>query len=102
MSNLSPADVTAAVVSKDGDAAAVKPMKGGAVLSPLPLSGGRRKTKRLSKKVLRMLKGMSKKKLAKLMKGGVDENGEEDPMITGSGKKKGKTARKSRRSTLLY
>lgn len=100
MSNLSPAEVTAAVVSKDGDAAAVKPMKGGAVLSPLPLSGGRRKTKRLSKKVLRMLKGMSKKKLAKLMKGGVEEG--EDAEGAVGGRKRGKTARRTRRSTLLY
>ena len=52
-------------------AAAVTPMKGGMVLSPLPLSGGgRRKTKKLSKKVLNMFKKGSRSKLMKLMKGG--------------------------------
>ena len=50
-------------------ATAVTPMKGGAVLSPLPLSGGRR-TKKLSKKVLNMFKKGSRSKLMKLMKGG--------------------------------
>ncbi len=93
---------TAAVVTKGGGAATVKPMAGGAAIVPLPLTGGKKRkgTRRLSKKVLKMLKAMPKKKLAKLMKGGVDENGEEDPMITGSGKKRG--SRKTRRSTLLY
>jgi hypothetical protein len=50
-------------------AAAVTPMKGGMVLSPLPLSGGR-KTKKLSKKVLNMFKKGSRGKLMKMMKGG--------------------------------
>jgi hypothetical protein len=52
------------------EAAAVTPMKGGMVLSPLPLSGGRRKTKKLSKKVLNMFKKGSRSKLMKMMKGG--------------------------------
>ena len=52
------------------EAAAVTPMKGGMVLSPLPLSGGRRKTKKLSKKVLNMFKKGSRGKLMKMMKGG--------------------------------
>ncbi len=51
-------------------ATAVTPMKGGMVLSPLPLGGGRRKTKKLSKKVLNMFKKGSRSKLMKLMKGG--------------------------------
>jgi len=53
-------------------AAAVTQMKGGAVITPLPLSGGRRsrKTKKLSKKVLNMFKKGSRSKLMKMMKGG--------------------------------
>jgi hypothetical protein len=47
-----------------------------------------------------MLKGMSKKKLAKLMKGGVEEG--EDAEGAVGGRKRGKTARRTRRSTLLY
>lgn len=50
-------------------AAAVTQMKGGAVITPLPLSGGR-KTKKLSKKVLNMFKKGSAKKLMKMVKGG--------------------------------
>ena len=54
-----------------GDAAAVTKMAGGGLmLSPLPLNGGKRKTKRLSKKVLKMFKKGSAKKLSKLLKGG--------------------------------
>jgi len=53
------------------DTAAVTEMKGGAILSPLPLSGGRRhRTKKLSKKVLNMFKKGSRGKLMKMMKGG--------------------------------
>lgn len=52
-------------------AAVTKMAGGGLVLSPLPLSGGRkRKTKRISKKVLKMFKKGSATKLAKLLKGG--------------------------------
>lgn len=104
MSNLSPADVTAAVVSKDGEAAAVKPMKGGAAIVPLPLTGGKKRkgTRRLSKKVLKMLKAMPKKKLAKMMKGAGEGDDEEETVAAMGGKKKGKTARKSRRSGLFY
>ena len=52
-------------------AAAVTQMKGGAVITPLPLSGGRRhRTKKLSKKVLNMFKKGSRSKLMKMMKGG--------------------------------
>lgn len=69
----SPVEKTAAaVVSADGkDGAAIQPVQGGgAVLSPLPLSGGRRKTRRVSKKVLKMLKKMGPAKVAKMLKGG--------------------------------
>lgn len=50
-------------------AAGVTKMKGGMVLAPLPLTGGR-KTKKLSKKVLNMFKKGSRGKLMKMMKGG--------------------------------
>jgi hypothetical protein len=61
--------------AQPADAAAVTEMKGGAlVLSPLPLSGGRRKgsrkTKKVPKKVLKLFKKGSAKTLKKLMKGG--------------------------------
>ena len=52
------------------EAAAVTPMKGGMMLTPLPLGGGRRGTKKLSKKVLKMFKKGSRGKLVKMMKGG--------------------------------
>jgi hypothetical protein len=81
---------------------------GGLVLSPLPLSGGkRRKTRRISKKVLRMFKKGSKAKLMKLMKGG--QEGEE--VVTGTqsdgaemgGRKRRGTKRHSRRKHgMLY
>jgi hypothetical protein len=102
---------TSVVVPKGApaEAAAATPMKGGMMLSPLPLTGGkkRRGTRRLSKKVIKMLKAMPKAKLAKMMKGGQGMDGSEAETVdTGAEgaarKKKGKTARKSRRSTLLY
>ena len=91
-----------------GAAASATPMKGGMILSPLPLSGGRRKTRRISKKVLKMLKKMSKAKLAKLMKGG--QEGEEAAMAAPEekveeppvGARRRKTRKSKRRSGLLY
>jgi hypothetical protein len=73
-------------------------MKGGGIAATaLPLSGAGRKTRRLSKKALKMLKAMPKAKLLKLAgkKGGVD------PTMTAGGKKKGSRKTK-RRSGLLY
>lgn len=78
-------------------AAAVTPMKGGAlVLSPLPLSGGRRhrKTKKVPKKVLKLFKKGSAKQLKKLMKGGV----EAEEVVTGGDDGDMEGARRSRRS----
>lgn len=97
-----------------GEAAAVTKMAGGGlVLSPLPLSGGRKRrgTKRLSKKVLKMFKKGSAKKLSKLLKGG--QEGEdavtapETPEPTeGARRRRGsrKTKRGSRKSrhSFLY
>lgn len=84
-------------------AAAATQMKGGMMLSPLPLGGGkRRKTRRISKKVLRMFMKGSKAKLMKLMKGGQDgENvvtGNED----GGRRKSRRGSRKSRKHPMLY
>lgn len=93
---------SAVVVPSSGtksEAAEVTPMKGGVMLSPLPLGGGkRRKTRKISKKVKAMLKKMTPKQLKKMMKGG-EEVSEEAPAMGG---RKRKTARKSRRSHLLY
>jgi hypothetical protein len=85
-----------------GDAVEVKPMAGGGLaLSPASITGGRRKSRRMTKKMLKMIKGMSKAKLAKLMKGGEGMEGEGAEV--GGRKRKGKkTARKSRRHGLLY
>ncbi len=108
-----PVDSSAVVVpTKEGtpqpaQAAAVTKMSGGGLLlSPLPLGGGkRRKTKRLSKKVLRMFKKGSRSKLMKLMKGGQ----EADKIVTegqsegaASGGRRKRTKRHSRRHAMLY
>ena len=80
-------------------------MKGGMVLSPLPLGGGkRRKTKRLSKKALKALKKMTPKQLKKLMKGGEGEEmmAEPEAASEGAARRKRKGSRKTRRSGLLY
>ncbi len=87
---------TAAGEAKPAEAAAVTQSGGGLVLSPLPLSGGRRKTRRLSKKVLKMLKKMPKAKLAKLMKGG--QEAEEQVAAEGEGAETG-GRKKSRRAS---
>lgn len=76
-------------------------MKGGMLLSPLPLTGGKKRgsTRRISKKVLKMLKKNPKlmKKLA-AMKGGEEE------VVPAGGKKRNSTRRGSKksRSGLLY
>jgi hypothetical protein len=107
---------TAAGAMDMAKAAAVTPMAGGGlVLSPLPLSGGRRKTRRLSKKVMKMMKSMSKAKLAKLMKGGVEaeEAVAEEPTEvaptegarrrrTKKGSKKSRKGSKKSRHAFLY
>jgi hypothetical protein len=101
---------SAVVLPEDGsksDAAAVTKMAGGGLLlSPLPLSGGRSKTRRLSKKVLKMLKKMPKAKLAKLMKGGEEAMEEitapETPVAPAMGKgrtRKGRKGGKSRKGS---
>ena len=60
-----------------GSAAGVAKMKGGAlVLTPLPLTGGRRKTRKISKKVLKTLKKMGTKKVMKMLKKGGQMEGE--------------------------
>ncbi len=112
-----PVDSSAVVVpTKEGtpqpaQAAAVTKMSGGGLLlSPLPLGGGkRRKTKRLSKKVLRMFKKGSRSKLMKLMKGGEEANkivtgeqGQGDGAASGGASKKRGTKRRSRRHAMLY
>ena len=95
------------------EAAAVTKMAGGGlVLSPLPLSGGRkRKTKRISKKVLKMFKKGSAKKLAKMLKGGQEAEAEVAAPEMGEAtegarrkRKGGKTRRGSRKSrhSFLY
>lgn len=92
-------------------AAAVTSMKGGAlVLSPLPLGGGKRKTKKVPKKILKLFKKGSAKTLKRLMKGGqtaeqVVTGGEvEGEEMEGARRRRGsrKGSRKSRRHGFLY
>ena len=107
-----PTSSSVVVPTKGGEAqpqaaAAVTKMAGGGlILSPLPLGGGkRRKTRRISKKVLRMFKKGSKAKLMKLMKGGVDGEdvvtGEQAPEV-GARRKSRRGSRKSRKHPMLY
>lgn len=94
------------------DAAAVTTMKGGAIaLSPLDISGGRRhrKTKKVPKKVLKLFKKGSAKKLRKLLKGGqaaeeIVTGGEvEGEGLEGARRRKTRRgSRKSRRHGFLY
>lgn len=80
---------------KGSEAAEVKAMSGGGlVLSPMPLSGGRRH-KRLSKKTLKMLKKMGMKKVAKMIKKGGQTEGVE-------GEQEGARRRTRRRSSKKY
>jgi len=94
---------TAAVVVPGGkggapdmaQAAGVQKMAGGGItLTPLPLSGGKRKTRKISKKVKAMLKKMTPKQLKKLAKGGAEEEATEAPAM--GGRKSRRSSRKSR------
>lgn len=101
---------TAAVVVPGGkggapamaEAAGVQKMAGGGItLTPLPLSGGKRKTRKISKKVKAMLKKMTPKQLKKLAKGGAEEApGMEAPAM--GGRKSRRASRKSRKGGKLY
>ena len=88
------------VVASDGKhAAQVSEMKGGAIaLSPLPLSGGRKRSRKMTKKMKKMLKTLKK------IKGGdVDdvveaaEEGVEAAPVEGARRRRG--SRKSRRGS---
>lgn len=106
-STKTPAAVAVPTSGSATDAVAATPMKGGALLSPLPLTGGRRgrKTRRMSKKAMKMLKKMTPKQLKKMLKGG------EEPVaaapeseMEGARRRSRKGGRKSRKSRrgLLY
>lgn len=86
---------------KPADALAAMPMRGGALLSPLPLSGGRRKSRRISKKAMKMLKKMTPKQLKKMFKGGEDAEAamETSPSeMDGARRRSRRGARRSRKS----
>ena len=91
---------SATVVTSDGKSAAqVSEMKGGAIaLSPLPLSGGRKRSRKMTKKMKKMLKTLKK------LKGGemeeaveVAEDGAEAPVEGARRRRRG--SRKSRRGS---
>jgi len=75
----------------DQAAGVAKMSGGGIVLTPLPLSGGKRRSRKISKKVLKQLKKMGASKVAKLLKkGGGDGDDEivDDSTTTEGGRKK--------------
>ena len=80
-------------------------MKGGAlVLTPLPLNGGRRKTRKISKKVLKQLKKMGTKKVMKMLRKGGQAEGEmvaEEPAATGARRRSSRKS-SSRRGLFHY
>jgi hypothetical protein len=80
-------------------AAGVQKMAGGMMLSPLPLAGGKRKTRKVSKKVRAMIKKMTPKQLKKLMKGGEPVEGEGAEGAEGADQEGARRRRRSRRSS---
>ena len=90
----------AVMAAGDGTAAKITPMAGGGgVISPLPLIvGGKRRSRKLSKKVLKMLKKMGPAKVAKLVKKGGNTMSEDGTAMGGRRRRSGrKTRRHSRR-----
>ena len=89
---------SATVMTSDGKAATAVPMAGGALaLSPLPLSGGRRRSRKMTKKMKKMLKTLKK------LKGGqvdeVVENTNEPETEEMGGRRRRRGSRKSRRGS---
>lgn len=83
-------------------AAGVAKMKGGAVvLTPLPLGGGKRRSRKISKKVLKQLKKMGSAKVAKMLKkgGAEDEMMTETPAEPTEGARRRKTRRGGRKGS---
>jgi hypothetical protein len=62
----------------DQAAGVAKMSGGGLLLTPLPLGGGKRRSRKISKKVLKQLKKMGSRKVMKMLKKG----GAEDEMMT--------------------
>lgn len=95
-----PAAVAVPSSGSTSDAVAATPIKGGALLSPLPLAGGRRrKTRRMSKKAMKMLKKMTPKQIKKMLKGGEEPApvAEEAEMEGARRRRSRKASRRSRR-----
>jgi hypothetical protein len=98
------------VVAPSGAAATATPLKGGAIaLSPLPLSGGRRRSRKLSKKAkkaLRTLKKMGGDEIEEAVAPAVAGADEMVPAVEGARRRKSRRgtrkSRKSRRSGLFY
>lgn len=79
-------------------AAAVVPMTGGNMVVPLPLGGGKRKSRKLSKKVLKMLKKMGPSKVVKMIKKGGEIQGDGTDM----GGRRHRRSKKTRRHSRKY
>jgi hypothetical protein len=91
--------VVPAAAKGAGDMAAVvqNGQAGGGVISPLPYAGGKRRSRKLSKKVLKMLKKMGPSKVAKMIKKGGNTMGAEGTGMEGGRRHGRKTRRHSRR-----
>ncbi len=87
----------------DQAAGVAKMSGGGMILTPLPLEGGRkRRTRKVSRKVLKMLKKMGPAKVAKMLKkkgGQEDMMGEEEPAPTMTAGRSRKTRRGGRKGS---
>ena len=106
MSSTGSTETPAAVVVPGGSngtpdmasaAAVTKQQGGGVTYTPLPLGGGKRKSRRLSKKVLKMLKKMGPAKVAKMVKKGGVEEGEGTPSTGMEGARRRRSGKKTRR-----
>jgi hypothetical protein len=84
------------------NAAGVTKMSGGGyMLTPLPLAGGKRKSRKISKKVLKQLKKMGAAKVSKMLKkGGAEEMvAPEASSMEETGGRRRKSGRKTRRAS---
>ena len=98
-----PAAVAVPSSGSTSDAVAATPIKGGALLSPLPLAGGRRrKTRRMSKKAMKMLKKMTPKQIKKMLKGGQEAPVAEEAEMEGARRRRSRKASHRSRRGMFY
>jgi hypothetical protein len=83
------------------NAAGVTKMSGGGyMLTPMPLAGGKRRSRKISKKVLKQLKKMGAAKVSKMLKkGGAEDMMTGTPAMEETGGRRRKSGRKTRRAS---